>query len=181
VSADRRGGYHLAAGGQRETIASSARLDNGVNFSTMLGLQRGASELRMGKALRDGYREKVSRPRSTRSRESARSRSRNPLPPLQTDAHLIRSMSDPDSDPERVFGGTGRWSDGRGAARRQDPLRRIHRPQSPAIHLRMLETARRTGSGRRGTDAVERDGCPLRSSRSRSFRARCSRTSASWA
>src|SRR6266853_1560935 len=110
----------------------------------------GASELRMGKALRDGYRDKafLMTKIDGRSKESATQQIEESLRRLQTDRidlmqfHEVIRMT----DPERVFGADGAL-EAVLAAQRAGKIRYIgftgHK--SPAIHLRMLDTARAHG------------------------------------
>ncbi len=133
------GGYHIgrAMVGETESIQIvRTALDNGVNFlDNCWDYNNGQSEIRMGKALRDGYREKafVMTKIDGRTKESAAKQIDESLARLQTDRidlvqfHEVIRMN----DPERIFA-TG---DGRGARRqesRQTSLHRIHRSQKPA-------------------------------------------------
>src|ERR1044071_4557670 len=108
------GGYHLGRqADEQETIRIvRTALDNGINFlDNCWDYNGGASELRMGKALRDGYRDKAflmtkidGRTKDTTARQIDESLRR-----LQTDRvdlmqfHEVIRMT----DPERVFGTEG--------------------------------------------------------------------------
>lgn len=143
------GGFHLGkAKGESESIRIvRTAVDNGVNFmDNCWDYNDGLSEVRMGKALLDGYREKVflmtkidGRDRKTAARQLDESLAR-----LRTD-HLdllqIHEVIRP-TDPERVFapGGT---MEALLDAKKAGKIRYIgftgHK--SPDIHLKMLETA----------------------------------------
>jgi len=147
------GGYHLGRqADEQETIRIvRTAVDNGINFlDNCWDYNGGASELRMGKALRDGYRDKafLMTKIDGRSKDSATQQIEESLRRLQTDRidlmqfHEVIRMS----DPERVFGPDGAL-EAVVAAQRAGKIRYIgftgHK--SPAIHLRMLEVARQHG------------------------------------
>ncbi len=153
VSAIGVGGYHLGRqADEQETIRIvRTAVDNGVNFlDNCWDYNGGASELRMGKALRDGYRDKafLMTKIDGRSRESAAQQIEESLRRLQTDRidlmqfHEVIRMT----DPERVFGPDGAL-EAVVAAQRAGKIRYIgftgHK--SPAIHLHMLEIAGQHG------------------------------------
>src|SRR5580704_2919669 len=108
------GGAHL---GKPETDAEAVRIvrtaiDNGVNFmDNSWDYNGGASELRMGKALRDGYRGKVFLMTKIdgRNAETAQQQLNESLQRLQTDHldllqfHEIIRMD----DPEHIFASGG--------------------------------------------------------------------------
>src|SRR5579884_1515991 len=143
------GGFHI--GKQRDEEESirivRAAIDGGVSFmDNCWDYNDGKSEIRMGMALRDGYREKVflmtkidGRDKQTAAKQIEQSLSR-----LQTDHidllqvhEIIRT-----TDPERVFapGGT---MEALLDAKKAGKIRYIgftgHK--SPDIHLKMLQTA----------------------------------------
>jgi aryl-alcohol dehydrogenase-like predicted oxidoreductase len=142
------GGYHI---GKQEDEKESIRIirtaiDNGINFmDNCWDYNDGVSEIRMGKALRDGYRHKVflmtkidGRDKQTAARQIDESLRR-----LQTDHidllqfhEVIRT-----TDPERIFG-PGGGMEAALAAKQAGKIRYIgftgHK--SPAMHLQMLET-----------------------------------------
>jgi len=147
------GGYHLGRqADEQETIRIvRTAIDQGINFlDNCWDYNGGSSELRMGKALRDGYRDKafLMTKIDGRTRETATQQIEESLRRLQTDRidlmqfHEVIRMS----DPERVFGPDGAL-EAVLAAQRAGKIRYIgftgHK--SPAIHLMMLETARQHG------------------------------------
>jgi len=147
------GGYHLGRQADEQETIRIVRMavDNGLNFlDNCWDYNGGASEIRMGKALRDGYRERafLMTKIDGRTRESAAQQIDESLRRLQTDRidlmqiHEVIRMG----DPERVFGPDGAM-EAVVAAQRAGKIRYIgftgHK--SPAIHLHMLETARANG------------------------------------
>ena len=142
------GGYHI---GKQEDEKESIRIirsaiDNGINFmDNCWDYNGGESEIRMGKALRDGYRNRVflmtkidGRDKRTAARQLDESMRR-----LQTDHidllqfhEVIRT-----TDPARIFG-PGGGIEAALAAKQAGKIRYIgftgHK--SPAMHLQMLET-----------------------------------------
>ena len=147
------GGYHLGRqADEQETIRIvRTAVDNGINFlDNCWDYNGGASEIRMGKALRDGYRDKafLMTKIDGRNKESAARQIDESLRRLQTDRidlmqfHEVIRMT----DPERVFGTDGALQ-AVVAAQRAGKIRYVgftgHK--SPAIHLRMLDTARAHG------------------------------------
>jgi len=122
-------------------------LDNGVNFlDNCWDYNGGVSEERMGKALRDGYRQRafLMTKIDGQTRQAAAQQLEESLRRLQTDHIDLLQFHEVirESDPTRIF------SEGGGmeallAARKQGKIRYIgftgHK--SPDIHLRMLETA----------------------------------------
>ena len=142
------GGFHI---GSQEDEKESIRIirsaiDNGVNFmDNCWDYNEGASEIRMGKALRDGYRHKVFLMTKIdgRDRQTAALQIEESLRRLQTDRidllqfhEVIRA-----TDPARIFG-PGGGMEAVLAAKQAGKIRYIgftgHK--SPAIHLQMLET-----------------------------------------
>ncbi len=108
------GGYHLGRqADEQETIRIvRTAVDNGVNFlDNCWDYNGGASEIRMGKALRDGYRDKVFLMTKIdgRNKETAAQQIDESLRRLETDRidlmqfHEVIRMT----DPERVFGRNG--------------------------------------------------------------------------
>src|SRR3989449_11685233 len=108
------GGYHLGRqADEQETIRIvRTAVDNGINFpDNCWDYNGGASELRMGAALRDGYRDKafLMTKIDGRSKESAARQIDESLRRLETDRidlmqfHEVIRMT----DPERVFGTDG--------------------------------------------------------------------------
>jgi predicted aldo/keto reductase-like oxidoreductase len=143
------GGYHI---GVQPTVAESTRIirtaiDSGINFmDNCWDYNGGESEIRMGKALGDGYRQKVFLMTKIdgRTKALAAQQLEESLKRLQTDRldllqiHEVIRMTDPD----RVFGPHGTM-EALIEARKAGKIRYIgftgHK--DPAIHLKMLETA----------------------------------------
>jgi aryl-alcohol dehydrogenase-like predicted oxidoreductase len=129
------GGFHLGKPNvdEQESIRIvRTAIDNGINFlDNCWDYNGGASEMRMGRALRDGYREKVFLMTKIdgRDRKTAAQQADESLRRLQTDRidllqiHEVIRLS----DPNRVLG-TGRRTGGAvGCPKgRQDPLHRFH-------------------------------------------------------
>jgi predicted aldo/keto reductase-like oxidoreductase len=149
VSAIGLGGYHVGkqADEQESIRLIRSAIDGGITFmDNCWDYHGGASETRMGKALRDGYRERVFLMSKIdgRTKESAASQIDESLQRLQTDRidlmqfHEIIRVEDPD----RIFaeGGAAEAMD---AAKRAGKIRYIgftgHK--DPLVHLRMLEIA----------------------------------------
>jgi predicted aldo/keto reductase-like oxidoreductase len=143
------GGYHI---GQQKDEQESIRiirtaLDNGLNFmDNCWDYNGGESEVRMGKALRDGYRQRafVMTKIDGRTKKAAAQQLEESLRRLQTDHidllqfHEIIRVEDPD----RVFAAGG-GMEAVVEAQKVGKVRYIgftgHK--SPDIHLKMLETA----------------------------------------
>lgn len=143
------GGYHLGRqADEQETIRIvRTAVDNGINFlDNCWDYNSGASEIRMGAALRDGYRDKafLMTKIDGRTKEAAARQIDESLRRLETDRidllqfHEVIRMA----DPARVFGTDGAL-EAVAAAQRVGKIRYVgftgHK--SPAIHLRMIETA----------------------------------------
>jgi uncharacterized protein len=151
VSAIGMGGYHL---GKQTDAAESIRLmhtgiDRGITFlDNCWDYNDGISEVRMGQALRNGYREKVflMTKMDGRTATEYNKQLEQSLGRLQTDVidlvqfHEIIRMEDPD----RIFA-PGGAIEAAIAARQAGKIRYIgftgHK--DPAVHLRMLETAQK--------------------------------------
>ena len=141
------GGFHLGKPDEQEAIRIvRTAIDNGVNFmDNSWDYNGGMSEIRMGKALRDGYRQKVflMTKLDGRTAEAATAQLEESLQRLQTDMidlvqfHEIIRMS----DPERIFAPGGAY-EAMVKAQEAGKFRYLgftgHK--SPAIHLKMLET-----------------------------------------
>ncbi len=150
VSAIGLGGWHLGQPTLPEAEAIRiirAAVDRGINFlDNSWDYNDGASEIRMGKALRDGYRERVFLMTKIdgQTRKSAAAQIGECLRRLQTDVidlmqfHEIIRME----DPARIFAPGGAL-EAVTEAKEAGRIRYIgftgHK--SPTIHLRMLETA----------------------------------------
>jgi aryl-alcohol dehydrogenase-like predicted oxidoreductase len=154
VSAIGLGGWHI--GFKHQTDADSIRLirsalDRGINFlDNSWDYNEGVSEVRMGQALRDGYRDKafLMTKIDGRSKSEAARQLDESLRRLQTDCidlvqhHEVLRFE----DPHRIFDDEGAQA-ALIKAREQGKLRYIgftgHK--DPRIHLYMLEVARDHG------------------------------------
>jgi len=143
------GGYHL--GKQSDPTESVAiirkALDEGINFlDNCWDYNAGESEIRMGKALREGYRDKafLMTKIDGRTKSSATSQIEESLRRLQTDHIDLLQFHEVirDIDPDRVFSAGGAL-EAVLEAKKAGTVRFIgftgHK--SPEIHLRMLATA----------------------------------------
>jgi aryl-alcohol dehydrogenase-like predicted oxidoreductase len=147
------GGYHI---GKQDDPAESIRLtrsaiDHGITFmDNCWDYNAGISEVRMGQALRDGYRSKVflMTKMDGRTKEAYNLQLEQSLGRLQTDVidlvqfHEVIRMEDPD----RIFAPGGAL-EAAVAAREAGKIRYIgftgHK--DPAVHLRMFAMAERHG------------------------------------
>ncbi len=153
VSAIGLGGFHI--GTQKDPEESvkliRAAIDAGINFlDNSWDYNDGASEERMGKALRDGYRKKVflMTKFDGRTKKSAAEQIDESLKRFQTDhidliqVHEVIRLEDPD----RVFAKGGAM-EAVAEAKKAGKVRYVgftgHK--DPAVHLRMLEVAARHG------------------------------------
>jgi len=149
VSAIGLGGYHIGHQADEEESLKIIRsaIDRGITFmDNCWDYNDGASEVRMGKALRDGYRQKVFLMTKIdgRTKVSAAKQIDESLQRLQTEHidllqfHEIIRMEDPD----RIFAEGGAL-EAVEEAKRAGKLRFIgftgHK--DPLVHLRMLEVA----------------------------------------
>jgi len=149
VSAIGLGGYHIGESADEQKSLKLIRdaIEGGINFmDNCWDYNDGASEIRMGKALRDGYRNKVFLMTKIdgRTKESAARQIDESLRRLQTDHvdlmqfHEIIRMEDPD----RIFAPGGAM-EAMQEARQAGKVRFVgftgHK--DPQIHLRMLEVA----------------------------------------
>ena len=154
VSAVGLGGWHLGLKTVNEQLSIRivrGAIDRGINFmDNCWDYNDGASEIRMGKALRDGYRSKVflmTKIDGRSKREAARQLEES-LRRLQTDCidlvqhHEILRYE----DPHRIFDEDGANA-ALGEARKAGKLRYIgftgHK--DPRIHLYMLDVAKQHG------------------------------------
>jgi len=144
------GGYHI--GSQKDEQESiriiQTAIDNGINFlDNCWDYNEGASEVRMGKALQGGYRQRafVMTKIDGRTKKAASEQVEESLRRLQTDHidlmqfHEIIRME----DPERIFA-PGGGMEAVVEAKKAGKIRYIgftgHK--SPDIHLKMLEMAK---------------------------------------
>jgi uncharacterized protein len=143
------GGYHLGKGSDEQESIRIVRtaLDSGVNFlDNCWDYNDGVSEVRMGKALRDGYRQKAFLMTKVdgQTRQAAEQQLEESLRRLQTDHIDLLQFHEVirETDPARIFGEGGSMEAAL-AAKKQGKIRYIgftgHK--SPNIHLKMLETA----------------------------------------
>jgi uncharacterized protein len=143
------GGYHIGMGSDEQESIRIIRtaLDNGVNFlDNCWDYNAGVSEERMGKALRDGYRQKafLMTKIDGQTKQAAAQQLDESLRRLQTDHIDLLQFHEVirESDPTRIFGEGGSMETAL-AARKQGKIRYIgftgHK--SPDVHLKMLETA----------------------------------------
>jgi predicted aldo/keto reductase-like oxidoreductase len=143
------GGYHIGVQKDEQESIRIIRtaLDSGINFlDNCWDYNGGESEVRMGKALRDGYRQRafLMTKIDGRTKKAAAQQIEESLRRLQTDHidllqfHEIIRME----DPERVFA-AGAGMEAAVEAKKAGKIRYIgftgHK--SPDIHLKMLETA----------------------------------------
>jgi len=150
VSAIGLGGFHIGKGDVTEADAIRivrTALDNGINFlDNCWDYNGGESEIRMGKALRDGYRQRafLMTKLDGRDKKTAAQQLEESLVRLQTDHidllqfHEVIRMN----DPERIFA-RGGGMEAALEAKKAGKIRFIgftgHK--SPEIHLHMLDTA----------------------------------------
>jgi predicted aldo/keto reductase-like oxidoreductase len=147
------GGHHIGRQKEeKESIAIiRAAIDAGINFmDNCWDYHDGGSEIRMGKALRDGYRKKVFLMTKIdgRTKQAAAEQLDQCLRRLQTDVidllqfHEVLRLEDPD----RIFAENGAMHAVL-AARKVGKVRFIgftgHK--DPLVHLRMLEVAAKDG------------------------------------
>jgi aryl-alcohol dehydrogenase-like predicted oxidoreductase len=144
------GGYHIGFSELDE--AESLRiirtaLDEGINFlDNCWDYNDGNSEIRMGKALRDGYRKKafLMTKIDGQTKKAAAGQIEDSLRRLQTDTIDLLQFHEVirDTDPDRIFGAGG-GMEAAVEAREKGKIRYIgftgHK--SPDTHLKMLNTA----------------------------------------
>ncbi len=143
------GGYHTGLQAEEEESITLIRtaVDRGINFmDNCWDYNGGQSEVRMGKALRDGYRDKVFLMSKIdgRTKEAAAKQIDESLKRLQTDRvdlmqfHEIIRLE----DPEKIFG-AGAAIEAMLEAKKAGKVRYIgftgHK--DPTIHLKMLDVA----------------------------------------
>jgi predicted aldo/keto reductase-like oxidoreductase len=143
------GGYHLGMQSDEQESIRIIRtaLDNGVTFlDNCWDYNGGVSEIRMGKALRDGYRQKAFLMTKVdgQTKKAAEQQLEESLRRLQTDHIDLLQFHEVirETDPARIFGEGGSMEAAL-AARKEGKIRYIgftgHK--NPDIHLKMLETA----------------------------------------
>jgi len=147
------GGYHLGkqADPQESIRIIRTGLDEGLNFlDNCWDYNGGESEIRMGNALRDGYRQKafLMSKIDGRTKAAAASQIDESLRRLQTDRIDLLQFHEVirDTDPDRIFAAGGALEAVR-EAQKAGKIRYIgftgHK--SPDIHLQMLATASKHG------------------------------------
>lgn len=142
------GGYHIGAPNEQEAIRIvRTALDSGINFlDNCWDYNGGQSEVRMGKALRDGYRQKafLMTKIDGRTKQAASQQLEESLRRLQTDHIDLMQFHEVirDEDPDRIFAKNGGMEVVL-EAKKAGKVRYIgftgHK--SPDIHLKMLNTA----------------------------------------
>jgi predicted aldo/keto reductase-like oxidoreductase len=143
------GGYHLGKQADRQESIRIIRtgLDEGVNFlDNCWDYNGGESEVRMGNALRDGYRQKafLMSKIDGRTKAAATSQINESLRRLETDRIDLMQFHEVirETDPERIFAEGGAMEAAL-EAQKAGKIRYIgftgHK--SPDIHLKMLATA----------------------------------------
>jgi aryl-alcohol dehydrogenase-like predicted oxidoreductase len=151
VSAIGLGGYHIGKSPEAQASIALIRqaIDHGITFlDNCWDYNDGLSEVRMGQALRDGYRAKsfLMTKMDGRTKDSYNKQLEQSLGRLQTDMidlvqfHEVIRMEDPD----RIFAPGGAM-EAAVAAREAGKIRYIgftgHK--DPAVHLRMLDIAQK--------------------------------------
>ncbi len=153
VSAIGLGGFHIGVQPDEQDSIKIIRtaIDRGITFlDNSWDYHMGGSEVRMGKALRDGYRDKIFLMTKIDGRTAAEATKQldDCLKRLQTDRidlvqhHEVIRLEDPD----RIFAQNGA-NDALIAAKKAGKIRYIgftgHK--DPLVHLRMLQTAEKHG------------------------------------
>jgi len=147
------GGYHLGKQADPEESIRIIRtgLDEGINFlDNCWDYNGGESEIRMGKALRDGYRQKafLMSKIDGRTKAAAISQINESLRRLQTDTIDLLQFHEVirETDPDRIFAAGGAL-EAVLEAQKAGKIRYIgftgHK--SPDVHLQMLATATKHG------------------------------------
>ena len=142
------GGYHIGmqADEQESIRIIRSALDSGINFlDNCWDYNGGQSEVRMGKALRDGYRQKafLMTKIDGHTRQAALQQLEESLRRLQSDHIDLLQFHEVirDTDPDRIFA-KGAGMEAVLEAKKQGKIRYIgftgHK--SPDIHLKMLNT-----------------------------------------
>ena len=146
------GGYHLGSQSDPEESIRIIRtgIDAGINFlDNCWDYNGGESEVRMGKALRDGYRQKafLMTKIDGRNKAAATAQLNESLRRLQTDRIDLLQFHEVirDSDPDRIFdeGAMGVVQEAQKAGKVRFIGFTGHK--NPDIHLKMLATASKHG------------------------------------
>jgi predicted aldo/keto reductase-like oxidoreductase len=141
------GGYHIGSQSSEQESIKIIRtaLDSGINFlDNCWDYNGGESEVRMGKALRDGYRQKafLMSKIDGQTKKAAAAQIDESLRRLQTDHVDLMQFHEVirETDPERIFG-PGGGMEAMLEAKKAGKVRHIgftgHK--SPDIHLKMLK------------------------------------------
>jgi predicted aldo/keto reductase-like oxidoreductase len=148
ISAIGLGGYHIGIPSEQEGIRIiRSAVDRGINFmDNCWDYHDGDSEVRMGKALRDGYRDKVFLMSKIdgQTKSSAARQIDESLKRLRTDRVDLMQFHEVirEKDPERIFGPGGSM-EAMIEAKKAGKVRFIgftgHK--DPEIHLKMLKVA----------------------------------------
>jgi len=146
------GGFHVAIPGETESIRLiRSAIDRGINFmDNCWDYHNGRSEIYMGKALRDGYREKVFLMSKIdgQTRSSANKQIDESLKRLQTDCVDLMQVHEVirETDPEKIFAEEGSIA-ALQEAKKAGKIRFIgftgHK--DPDIHLKCLQFAAKNG------------------------------------
>jgi predicted aldo/keto reductase-like oxidoreductase len=147
------GGYHIGIQQEEEESVRIIRtaIDNGINFlDNCWDYNNGQSEIRMGKALRDGYRKRafLMTKIDGQVKELAARQIDESLRRLQTEVIDLLQFHEVirPGDPERIFGPNGSFAAAL-EAKKAGKVRYIgftgHK--DPDIHLKMLNTAFQNG------------------------------------
>jgi uncharacterized protein len=149
VSSVGLGGYHIGMQSDEQESIRIIRsaLDEGINFlDNCWDYNNGTSEIRMGKALQDGYRQKafLMTKIDSHTRQGATAQINESLRRLQTDHIDLLQFHEVirDTDPEAIFAANGSLEAAL-AAKKQGKIRYLgftgHK--SPEVHLKMLNTS----------------------------------------
>jgi aryl-alcohol dehydrogenase-like predicted oxidoreductase len=149
VSAIGLGGFHIGVPPDEQEAITIIRtaLDNGINFlDNSWGYHDGVSEIRMGKALRDGYRQKafLMTKIDGRTKEAATSQLEDSLRRLQVDTIDLLQFHEiiREDDPDRIFAPGGAF-EAVMEAKKAGKVRYVgftgHK--DPDHHLKMLDMA----------------------------------------
>jgi predicted aldo/keto reductase-like oxidoreductase len=149
VSSVGLGGYHIGMQSDEQESIRIIRtaLDEGINFlDNCWDYNNGTSEIRMGKALQDGYRQKafLMTKIDSHTKQGATAQINESLRRLQTDHVDLLQFHEVirDGDPDAIFAPNGSLEAAL-AAKKEGKIRYIgftgHK--SPQVHLKMLNTA----------------------------------------
>ncbi|HYG21917.1 MAG TPA: aldo/keto reductase [Verrucomicrobiae bacterium] len=148
VSAVGLGGYHIGIPDEQESIRMiRSAIDRGITFmDNCWDYHNGKSEIYMGKALRDGYRDKVFLMSKIdgHTKEAAAKQIEESLKRLQTDRIDLMQFHEVirDTDPDKIFG-EGGSAEAMLEAKKAGKIRffGFTGHKDPAIHLKCLRVA----------------------------------------